>query len=174
MTPPIAVMGVSGCGKTTLARALATALGLPFVEGDDCHPPANIARMAAGIPLTDEDRAPFLDAVAAALAAEPGGAVAACSALKRAYRDRIRAVVPGVRFILPRLDGAALHARLAGRAGHFMPPTLLASQLATLEMPGTDEAALVLDGGKPLDVQVEHALAFIDSAAATSECARSH
>ncbi len=170
----IVVMGVSGCGKTTLARMLADRLGLRFIEGDDCHPPANVAKMRAGIPLDDADRQPFLDAVARALAAAPGGAVASCSALRRAYRDRIRAIVPDVRFVLPVLDGAALHERLAARAGHFMPPSLLASQLATLEPPQADEDALVLDGARPAAVQADEALAFIDKPLPPGKCARSH
>ncbi|MEH3106462.1 MAG: gluconokinase [Sphingomonas fennica] len=157
----LVVMGVSGSGKSTLGAALATSLDVPFIEGDDLHPPANLRRMAAGIPLTDDDRAPFLDAVAAALAAEPGGAVAACSALKRAYRDRIRRVVPEARFILVHLDGIALAARPASREGHFMPASLLDSQLATLEPPQADEAALTVDGSEALATQIERVRAFV-------------
>lgn len=150
MTRPIVVMGPSGNGKSALGTALAARLGLPFVEGDDCHPPANVARMARGEPLTDADRAPFLANVAAALMAHPGGAVAACSALKRAYRDTLRAAVPGVVFVLPLVPADVLAARMAARPGHFMPASLLASQLATLEMPGDDEAVVTVDGTLPL------------------------
>jgi carbohydrate kinase (thermoresistant glucokinase family) len=143
-------MGPSGNGKSALGMALAQALGLPFIEGDDCHPPANIARMARGEPLTDADRAPFLDAVGRALAGHPGGAVAACSALRRQYRDQLRAVVPALVFVLPRVDRTELARRMTSRPGHFMPPALLDSQLATLELPQDDETAIIVDGGLPL------------------------
>lgn len=151
----VVVMGPSGNGKSALAAALAERLGLPFIEGDDCHPPANLAKMARGEPLDDADRAPFLDAVGAALAAHPHGAVAACSALKRSYRDQLRQAVPQLLFVLPQVDRATLHHRMALRPGHFMPPSLLDSQLATLEQPQADEAALLLDGNLPLDLLVE-------------------
>lgn len=157
MTRAIVVMGVSGCGKSTLACALAEALGWRFVEGDALHPPANRVKMAAGMPLDDADRAPFLDAVAAALAGDGGsGAVAACSALKHAYRERIRIRmrVEEVRFVLPLLDRAALAQRLATRRGHFMPAALLDSQLATLELPAPGEHAILLDGASPVAAQV--------------------
>jgi len=136
-------MGVSGTGKSTIGRALAEALGLPFVEGDDLHPPANVAKMAAGIPLTDADRAPWLDLVAARLAGSP--AVVACSALRRIYRDRLRADAPNLALVY--LHGAreVLAARMAARPGHFMPTSLLDSQLATLEPPEPDENALAVD-----------------------------
>lgn len=146
----VVVMGPSGNGKSTLGAALADRLALPFIEGDDCHPPANLAKMARGEPLDDADRAPFLAAVGAALAAHPAGAVAACSALKRRYRDQLRAAVPQVLFVLPQIDRATLHHRMASRAGHFMPPSLLDSQLAALELPAAGEQALLVDGTLPL------------------------
>lgn len=146
----IVIMGPSGNGKSTLGLALAQDLGLPFIEGDDCHPPANIAKMARGEALDDADRAPFLDAVGAALARHPGGAVASCSALRCAYRDRLRQLVPGLVFVLPQLDRATLERRMAGRTGHFMPASLLDSQLAALEPPAADESAVVLDGSLPV------------------------
>lgn len=138
------VMGVSGCGKTTIGTALARALGVPFVEGDDLHPPENVERMAAGIPLTDADRAGWLRALSQRLAgarSSSAGLVMSCSALKRAYRDVLRTGDPGVRFIF--LDGPreVIAERLASRTGHFMPAALLDSQLATLEPPGPDEGA---------------------------------
>ena len=151
----LVVMGPSGNGKSALGAALAAHLGLPFIEGDACHPPANVAKMARGEPLDDADRAPFLDAVAAALAAHPGGAVAACSALKRTYRERLRTAVPGLLFVLPQVGRATLHRRMADRPGHFMPPALLDSQLATLELPQPGEAALLLDGEQPLATLVQ-------------------
>jgi carbohydrate kinase (thermoresistant glucokinase family) len=141
----VVVMGVSGCGKTTVGQRLAEALGLPFIEGDELHPPANVARMAAGVALTDADRAGWLEAVGAALAAAPGGAVASCSALKRAYRDRLRAAVPGLHLVHLHGAPALLAERLATRRGHYMPPSLLQSQLDTLEMPAVDEGAVVAD-----------------------------
>ncbi|HEY2558462.1 MAG TPA: gluconokinase [Caldimonas sp.] len=138
----LVVMGVSGSGKSTIAASVAAALGLHFVEGDALHSAASVARMRAGVPLTDGDRWPWLDRIGAYLAdAErwPPGVVAACSALKRSYRDRIRAAAPGVSFAF--LDGAAsvIEARMAMRIGHYMPASLLASQLQTLERPAADE-----------------------------------
>lgn len=158
----VVVMGVSGCGKSTLGRALADALGWRFVEGDMLHPPANIAKMAAGVALDDDDREPFLEAVGTALAAgRAEGVVAACSALRRAYRDRLRAAAGDIVFVLPLLDGTGLLPRLAARAGHFMPASLLDSQLATLELPDSDERAILLDGASPLDAQLTRALAAL-------------
>jgi len=136
-------MGVSGSGKSTVGAALAAALGLPFVDGDALHPAANVAKMAAGIPLTDDDRWPWLDAVGERLAASP--VVIACSALRRVYRDRLRSAAPGIRFVL--LDGSRelLAERMGARADHFMPTALLDSQLATLERPDADERVRVYD-----------------------------
>ncbi|GAM05101.1 gluconokinase [Novosphingobium sp. MBES04] len=150
----IVVMGPSGCGKTTLASALARQLGWAFIEGDELHPEANRAKMAAGLALDDTDRAPFLDAVAHALAAHPQGAVASCSALKRSYRDRLRAIAGDVLFVLPQIDAAGLEHRMTTRPGHFMPVSLLTSQLATLEPPAADENACPVDGHLPSDEQV--------------------
>lgn len=141
-TPPVVVMGVSGSGKSTVGSALADALGLTFVDGDSLHPPANVAKMAAGIPLDDADRAPWLDAVGAALAR---GDVVACSALKRRYRDRLRELAPATRVVYLRGSRELLSERLAGRHHAFMPASLLDSQLAALEEPTPDEHAIVLD-----------------------------
>lgn len=155
-------MGVSGSGKSTLARALASALGWRFVEGDELHPPANIAKMSAGVALTDEDRLPFLERVGDALAAPPAsGIVVSCSALKRAYRDLIRARAGAVTFVLPRLPRAQLLARVAARPEHFMPASLLDSQLAALELPAPDERAILLDGTAGTDAQVAQVLAAL-------------
>jgi carbohydrate kinase (thermoresistant glucokinase family) len=154
----ILVMGVCGSGKSTVGQALARALGLPYVEGDELHPRDNVARMAAGIPLTDDDRRGWLDAVAARLddaAAHAQGAVVACSALKRAYRDRLRLAAPDLRVVWLHGDETLLARRLAGRAGHYMPPSLLPSQLATLEPPHPDESALAVDIGQPPDALVQ-------------------
>jgi gluconokinase len=145
---PVVVMGVSGSGKTTVGAALADALGLPFVDGDALHPAANVAKMAVGIPLDDADRAPWLGAIGRVLAAGP--VVVACSALKRVYRDRLRAAAPALQLVL--LDGGRelLASRMAARPGHFMPTTLLDSQLATLERPGPDEHALTAEIADPV------------------------
>jgi len=152
----VVVMGVSGCGKSTLGGALAERLQLPFVEGDELHPPRNVALMAAGTPLTDEDRQGWLEAIAARLAAEEG-MVVACSALKRRYRDLLRRSAPDLRLV--HLNGAApvLDQRLRNRAGHYMPPSLLQSQLDTLELPGADEHAIVLDIGLTPEQQLARA-----------------
>lgn len=138
----VVVMGVSGSGKSTVAAGIANALGLHFIDGDSLHSPENVAKMHAGIALRDEDRWPWLDRIGACLADAaqwPQGLAVACSALKRAYRDRIRRAAPGVRFVF--LDGPAdlIRARMGGRTGHYMPGALLASQLRTLEPPGADE-----------------------------------
>lgn len=149
MTHRLLLMGVSGSGKSTIGPLLAEALALPFADADAFHPPANIAKMASGQPLTDEDRWPWLDALGAWLAAEPRGGVVACSALRRAYRDRLRARVPGLRLAFLAGDAALIAARQAGRSGHFMPPALMASQFATLEPPAPEEGAILLDVREP-------------------------
>jgi gluconokinase len=140
------VMGVAGSGKTRIGSAFARALGVPFVDGDDVHPPANIDKMARGEPLTDHDRAGWLQALAARLHdAETAGTglVVACSALKRAYRDVLRsgATRTPVRFIVLHGGQPLIAERLARRRGHFMPASLLESQFATLEIPTDDEQA---------------------------------
>jgi gluconokinase len=140
----IVIMGVAGSGKTTVGESLAAKLGLPFRDADEFHPAANVAKMSAGIPLIDDDRWPWLDAIGAALRTAGGrGIVVTCSALKRVYRDRVRrAAGRPVTFIF--LDGprALLAERIGHRKGHFMPPSLLDSQLATLERPSADEGVL--------------------------------
>jgi gluconokinase len=138
------VMGVSGCGKSLIGRVFADAVGASFVDGDSLHPPANIAKMSRGEPLDDTDRAPWLDRVGKTLTAE--GTVVACSALKRIYRDRIRAVAGApVTFLFLRGKPDTLLRRMSSRPGHFMPPALLDSQLATLQPPTEDELHLVAD-----------------------------
>ena len=151
----VVVMGVSGSGKSSFGAALAEALRLPFADADAFHPPANIAKMQAGTSLTDADRWPWLDALGAWLAVRPG--VVACSALRRAYRDRLRAAAPGLRLVYLEGAPALIAARQATRPGHFMPPSLMASQFATLEPPAPDEAALVLDVAHPLEALVARA-----------------
>ena len=157
--PVIVVMGVSGCGKSTLGQALAEALGVPYIEGDALHPPRNVALMAAGTPLTDADRAGWLDVIGERLAqAGDQGAVVACSALRRIYRDRLRAASPGLRLVHLHGDPALLAERIGQRTGHYMPPALLPSQLQTLEPPDPDEAAITLDIAQPPEALVRRAL----------------
>lgn len=148
--PVIVVMGVSGSGKSTVGGLLAERLGVPYAEADDFHPAANIAKMSAGHPLDDDDRAPWLDAIAGWIAdRRDHGGVVSCSALRRRYRDRLRQADPGLFFL--HLDGPPelIAARLAARMQHFMPSGLLSSQIETLEPLRPDEAGAVvpIDGG---------------------------
>lgn len=135
----IVVMGVAACGKTSVGEALAARCGMSFVDGDGLHPAQNIAKMSRGEPLTDEDRSPWLDRVGAVLAdraAHPGGVVVACSALRRLYRDRIRAGAgAGLAFVFLDITVEEARRRIAARRNHFMPPALVESQFATLERP---------------------------------------
>jgi gluconokinase len=161
--PPVrvVVMGVSGAGKSLIGAALSQALHVAFVEGDEFHPPANVKRMANGIPLTDADRDGWLRALALQLrvASDAGvGLVVSCSALKRSYRDVLRSGAPAVRFILLLGTEALLRDRLAGRTGHFMPSSLLTSQLATIELPSTDENAIMYSIDLTPDTIVRDAL----------------
>ena len=140
----VVLMGVSGSGKTKIGRALAASLGWPFYDADDLHPPANVAKMSAGIPLTDDDRWPWLDRVVDELAragANGGNAVLACSALRQVYRERL-ARAGDVRFVYLKGDLETIAARLAARSHKYMPASLLPSQFATLEEPAD---ALVID-----------------------------
>lgn len=150
MHSPLVVMGVSGSGKTAVGAALAARLGATFKDADDLHPLPNAEKMTAGVPLTDEDRWPWLRLVGAELAAEHHHEiVVACSALKRAYREAIRAAAPSTRFVLLKVDPSVLKERLVQRPGHFMPVSLLTSQLKTLEALETDEAGMTVtsEGG---------------------------
>ncbi|KQR90615.1 MAG: gluconokinase [Microbacterium ginsengisoli] len=159
----IVVAGPSGVGKTVVGEALAARLGAPFVDGDVLHPPENIAKMSAGVPLTDADRWPWLDRVAAA-ARE--GAVVACSALARRYRDRLRAGDPAVRFIVLSADAAVLEERMRART-HFMPPSLLASQLALVEPLDADEPGVALVSDLSPQATAERALDALGGTAQT-------
>jgi gluconokinase len=151
------VMGVAGSGKSLIGAALAYALSIAFVDGDDLHSPENVERMASGIPLTDENRAGWLRTIAGRIReakAAGTGIVVACSALKRSYRDFLRAEVGNLRFIFLTGPRELIAKRLAHRPGHFMPPSLLDSQLATLEEPAPDEDVLVCDITKSPDAIV--------------------
>ncbi len=144
----VLIMGVAGSGKTTIARALAERLGWRYQEGDALHPQANVARMSAGTPLTDADRWPWLHAIAAVIdtwRAEGQNGIVTCSALTRAYRDILIGPRADVRLVFLAGDKPLIAARMAARTGHFMPPALLDSQLATLEPPGPDENPIVAD-----------------------------
>lgn len=148
--PRIVVMGVSATGKSSVARALARLLDARYIDADDLHPAANVAKMAAGTPLDDDDRWPWLDLVGEALM-EADRAVVACSALRRSYRDRLRAAAPGILFV--HLTGSAelLASRAESRVGHFMPPALLRSQLDALEPLEGDERGIAIDIAAPVE-----------------------
>lgn len=161
----VIVMGVSGSGKSTIGGRLAEILGVPFLEGDQFHPKANIEKMTAGIALHDEDRWPWLDRLGGAIgetAREKGGVVNASSALKRSYRERLVAAAGmPIRFICLLGDKEVIAARMRKRRGHYMPPALLDSQLADFEKPGPDENALILDLSADVETLVAEALADI-------------
>ncbi|OAN62181.1 gluconokinase [Sphingomonas sp. TDK1] len=165
----VIVMGVSGCGKSTLGALLAEGLGCTFLEGDAFHSVEAVTKMRDGTPLTDADRWPWLDRIAAAATASIetcGNAIAACSALRRVYRDRLRAGIPGgVQFVLLEADRAQLLARMSARPGHFMPTSLLDSQLATLERPLPDEGVLTLPAQQPPPVLRDAVLAYLERSA---------
>lgn len=154
--PLLVVMGVSGSGKSTVGAALAQRLRVPFADADDFHPPANIAKMSAGIPLDDEDRHPWLEAIGEWLAGhDAGGGVISCSALKRKYRDQLRHHDHRILFVHLHGTREVIAARQASRPGHFMPAALLASQFATLEPLAPDERGLVIDVDQSVDAIVD-------------------
>ena len=150
--PLVVVMGVSGSGKSTVGAELARVLQVPFADADDFHPAADVAKMAKGIALTDDDRWPWLDATGSWLARHTDtGAVLTCSSLKRSYRDALRSRAPTLMLLYLRGDRSVIHARLAARLHHFMPVSLLDSQFATLEPPDADERAVTVDVSDPPD-----------------------
>ena len=146
----LVVMGVAGCGKSSLGAAVAAAEHLPLIEGDDFHSPASREKMSRGVALTDEDRAQWLQVLGTQLAAHPQGVVLTCSALKRAYRERLRAAAPGLRFVFLEIDRAAAQERVASRGAHFFSATLVDSQFATLESPVGEAGVLRVDALDPL------------------------
>jgi gluconokinase len=155
MGSPIVVMGVSGSGKSTVGAALAQRLRVPFGDGDDFHPQANIDKMTAGHPLNDDDRRPWLDSIGEWLAQHGDGAVMSCSALKRTYRDQLRRHCPRVQFLHLVGTPEVIGRRQATRPGHFMPASLLASQFETLEPLGADEAGIAIDVDQNIDAIID-------------------
>ncbi|MFC9929424.1 gluconokinase [Streptomyces sp. NPDC127190] len=166
----VVVMGVAGTGKTTIGPLLAARLGVPYAEGDDFHPAANIDKMSAGVPLDDSDRWPWLDAIGHWAEGRAGlGGVVSSSALKRSYRDRLRAVAPGIVFVHLTGDRKLIEDRMGARQGHFMPTALLDSQFATLQPLEPDEAGVAVDvSGSPEEI-TERAVRALDSLALASE-----
>ena len=164
--PLIVVMGITGAGKSTVARALSVQLGVDFQEGDDLHPPANVDKMRAGVPLDDADRAPWLDAIAHWLAQRRSGGsggVVSCSALRRRYRDRLRAAGP-VRFVFLALSRELAHERLATGGGHYMPSSLIESQWQALEPPDEELDVLTLPADQPLQTLCRRILQWLGAA----------
>ncbi|WP_407976381.1 gluconokinase [Brucella pseudogrignonensis] len=160
----IIVMGVSGSGKSTVGEKLAEALNLPFLEGDSLHPKSNVDKMASGIPLQDEDRWPWLDKIGERMATAEQGLIVSCSSLKKSYRERLRAAVGGqLAFVF--LDGSfeVLHEHMGHRTGHFMPVTMLESQLATLESPVGEPLVFRADVVDPIEKIVAESLEWLRS-----------
>lgn len=162
----VVVMGVSGAGKTTVGSLLARRLGVPFKEGDDLHPPANVEKMRGGVALDDGDRAPWLAAIAAWIDDRRGagsGGVIACSALKRRYRDALALHRPSIVFVYLKGLPAILATRIGERRGHFMPLSLLGSQLADLEEPAPDERVISVNVDLPVTAQVDAIIASLSA-----------
>lgn len=151
MSSRVVIMGVAGCGKSSLGAALAASENLPLIEGDTFHSAASRAKMSQGVALTDADRAEWLATLGAQMAAHPRGAILTCSALKRAYRDRLRQAAPGLRFAFLEIDRAAAQQRVASRGSHFFSASLVQSQFATLESPVGEPGVLRLDALAPLE-----------------------
>ena len=158
----LVVMGVAGCGKSSLGQSLAAALQLPLIEGDDHHSAASRTKMSQGVPLTDADREGWLTQLGQLLQARPEGAVLTCSALKKAYRDRLRAACPSLRFAFLQIDRAQAEARVKARAQtHFFSAALVDSQFATLESPTGEPGVLTLDATLPLSALEQQACAWL-------------
>ena len=157
----IVVMGVAGCGKSSVGLAIAHALDRPFVEGDAFHPPGNVGKMRVGTPLSDADRWAWLDALGGELTRRTDGVVLACSALKRSYRDRLRAAAPGLRFVHLELTRAEATRRVALRGGHYFKAGLVDSQFDTLEDPRGEPGVLVLDARAAIDSLAASVVAWV-------------
>ena len=164
----LVVMGVAGSGKSTLGEELARTLGLPLIEGDQHHLPASKAKMRAGIAVDDADREPWLDRLGALLAEAPGGAVLTCSALKRGYRERLRAKVPGLKFVFIEIDRAEAQARVAARPAHMFPASLVANQFATLESPSAEPGVVTVAASEAPSAQVAAVVKWLGTPAANS------
>jgi carbohydrate kinase (thermoresistant glucokinase family) len=158
----LVVMGVSGCGKSSVGELLAQKIGAVFIDGDDLHPASNKEKMSSGIPLNDDDRLPWLQSVGKTLQGQEN-IVVACSALKKSYRDKILAQAPTTRFIHLHGSKELLLGRLGYRTSHFMPLSLLDSQLQTLEMMDSSEPGKVFDVAKPVGEIIEEVIIWIDS-----------
>lgn len=164
----IVLMGVAGCGKSSLGAAVAQALGWPLIEGDHFHMPASVAKMRAGMALTDEDRIGWLSTLSEELRRHPGGAVLTCSALRRRYRDRLRAAAPGLRFVHLALSPQEAQRRVSERAaGHYFGPDLVLSQFEALEPPIDEAGAMALDATLPLASLLEHVVRWCREGAAS-------
>ena len=156
-------MGVAGSGKSTLGAAVAERMGWPMIEGDDFHSDENKARMRTGVPLSDADREGWLGSLARELQQRPDGAVLTCSALKRSYRDLLRAATPGLAFVFLDISEDEALWRVSARGQHFFPPELLQSQFAALESPIDEPRVLTLDAGLPLHDLVEQTVEWLTS-----------
>ena len=161
----VVVMGVAGCGKSAVGQLIAAHLGLPLIEGDDFHPASNVSKMQRGVPLTDDDRADWLTTLGQALARHEGGAVLTCSALKAGYRDRLRDASTPLYFVYLKISEAESLRRVARRAGHFYPPSLVASQFVALQDPSGEPGVLALDGESPLTDVAEQAAQWLTATA---------
>jgi gluconokinase len=160
----VVVMGVSGCGKSAVGRLIADRLGLPLIEGDDFHPPANIRKMQQGIALGDADRSDWLRLLGEQLARQPDGVVLTCSALKLAYRNSLRDSAVQLKFVHLAIDQAESLRRVGQRPGHFYPPSLVASQFEALQDPSAEAGVLNLDGAAPLTELVDRAVLWLKPA----------
>lgn len=157
----LVVMGVAGSGKSTLAARLAQALACPLFEGDDFHLPQSQHKMREGIPLTDSDREPWLDRLGQLMAWRAGDVVVTCSALKRSYRERLRARVPELRFVFIDIDVAAAAERVGSRSGHLFPKSLVTSQFSSLESPLGEPGVISVTAQQPLEEQIEQVLRWV-------------
>ena len=157
----VLVMGVAGCGKSSVAGMLATKLGAALIEGDEHHLPTSQEKMRNGIPLLDSDREPWLDRLGSLVAGVPGHTVLACSALKRSYRDRLRAAEPALRIVYLEISLAEAHCRVASRKDHFFPPGLVVTQFASLEAPTGEAGVLRIPAHQPLAAQADAILGWL-------------